>query len=497
MTMVEIVLTAPATEMSNHHGKEFLGFGTCSPPTVIPSWFIKTFFYPKVKCKNGEVTQAPYGLRKIESLLIDAGFDVVTVHPYDIEKYLDEAKVIGISVMDPLGFGPVSVTFSAILGGDPSTRIEFINLMKKIEPYRKRVKVIVGGAGAWQFEWDEYWRSKVDCIIIGEGEYVVVDVFRKALRGEELPKVVKGKPAKVEDIPTIKRPSINGLIEVSRGCGRGCRFCSETLKVKRDIPIEKVVEEAKVCVRETKGVILHAEDVLLYGCKDPKFVPNEEKVLKLFRAVKSVSEYVSVSHCSLASVVAKPSLVEGINEIVGMGERISMFGVQTGLETGSPRLMEKHMHGKCLPFHPNEWCDVVESAFSIMHENRWIPAATLIMGLPDEREDDVIKTIELVERLRDYCSLIVPLIFIPMEVCALRRERLFTRENLRDYHYELMAVCMDHNIYWIDRMFKEYFKGYKNFPIKLGYWAFSRWIKKNWEKRRKELKIIIKNLIGG
>jgi len=497
MTMAEIVLTAPATEMSNHHGKEFLGFGTCSPPTVIPSWFIKTFFYPKVKCKNGEVTQAPYGLRKIESMLIDAGFDVVTVHPYDIEKYLDEAKVVGISVMDPLGFGPVSVTFSAILGGDPSTRIEFVNLMKKIEPYRKRVRVIVGGAGAWQFEWDEYWKSKVDCIIIGEGEYVVVDVFRKALRGEELPKVVKGMPVKVEDIPTIKKPSINGLVEISRGCGRGCRFCSETLKVRRDIPIEKVVEEAKVCVRETKGVILHAEDVLLYGCKDPKFVPNEEKVLKLFRAVKSVSEYVSVSHCSLAAVVAKPSLVEGINEIVGVGERVSMFGVQTGLETGSPRLMEKHMHGKCLPFHPNEWCDVVESAFSIMHENRWIPAATLIMGLPDEREDDVIKTIELVERLRDYCSLIVPLIFIPMEVCALRRERLFTRENLRDYHYELMAVCMDHNIYWIDRMFKEYFKGYKNFPIKLGYWVFSRWIKKNWEKRRKELKITIKNLISG
>ncbi len=496
--MVEIVLTAPATEMSNHHGKEFLGFGTCSPPTVIPSWFIKTFFYPKVKCKNGEVTQAPYGLRKIESLLIDAGFDVVTVHPYDIEKHLDEAKVVGISVMDPLGFGPVSVTFSAILGGDPSTHIEFINLMKKIEPYRKRVKVIVGGAGAWQFEWNEYWKSKVDCIIIGEGEYVVVvDVFRKALRGEELPKVVKGKPAKVEDIPTIKKPSINGLVEISRGCGRGCRFCSETLKMKRDIPIEKVVEEAKVCVRETKGVILHAEDVLLYGCKDPKFVPNEEEVLKLFRAVKSVSEYVSVSHCSLAAVVAKPSLVEGINEIVGMGERISMFGVQTGLETGSPRLMEKHMHGKCLPFHPNEWCDVVESAFSIMHENRWIPAATLIIGLPDEREDDVIKTIELVERLREYCSLIVPLIFIPMEVCALRRERLFTRENFRDYHYELMAVCMDHNIYWIDRIFKEYFKGYKNFLIKLGYWAFSRWIKKNWEKRRKELKITIKNMIGG
>ena len=490
--MPEIVLTAPATEMSNHHGKEFLGFGTCSPPTVAPSWFIKMFFYPKIRCKNGEVTQAPYGLRKIEALLIDAGFDVVTVHPYDIEEYLDEAKVVGISVMDPLGFGPVSVTFSAILGGDPSTRIEFINLMKKIESYD--IKVIVGGPGAWQFEWDEYWKSKIDCIVIGEGEYVVVDLFRKALNGEKLPKIVRGKPTRVEDIPTIKKPSINGLIEISRGCGRGCKFCSETLKVRRDIPIDKIVEEAKICVNETRSVILHAEDVLLYGCKDPKFIPNEEKVLKLFRAVREVSEHIGISHCSLAAVVAKPSVVEGISEIVGVGDRVNMFGVQTGLETGSERLMEMHMHGKCLPFHPREWPEVAESAFAIMHDNRWIPAATLIVGLPGETEDDVIKTIELVERLRDYCSLIVPLIFIPMEVCALRREKTIT-ENLKDYHYELMSVCMDHNVYWIDRLFREYFKGYKNLPIKIGYWAFSRWIKKNWEKRRKDLKLIIKSLV--
>ncbi len=494
--MAEIVLTAPATEMSNHHRKEFLGFGTCSPPTVIPSWFVRMFFYPKVKCKNGEVVEAPYGLRKIEAILMEEGFDVVTVHPYDIESHLKDAKVVGISVMDPLGFGPVSVTFSSILGGDPSTRIEFVNLMKTLEPYRDRIKIVVGGPGAWQFEWDEYWKSKIDCIVIGESEYVVADVFRRALRCEELPKIVRGKPARVEDIPTIKRPSINGLIEISRGCGRGCKFCSETLKWKRDIPIQKVVEEAKVCVRETRGVILHAEDVLLYGCKDPKFIPNEEKVLKLFKAVSEVSEHIGVSHCSLAAVVAKPSLIQGINEIVGVGEKVSIFGVQTGLETGSSRLMEMHMRGKCLPFQPNEWCDVVESAFAIMHENRWVPAATLIVGLPGETESDVVKTIELVERLRDYCSLIVPLIFIPMEVCALRKERMFTKENLKEYHYELMAVCMDHNVYWIDKLFRDYFKGYRNIPIKLGYWMFSRWIKRGWEKRRKELKAIVRSLVG-
>ncbi len=479
--MVEVILTAPATEMSNHHGKEFLGFGTCSPPTVVPSWFIKLFFYPKIRCRNGEVAQAPYGLRKIEAKLMDAGIMVKTVHPYDIEEYLDSAKVVGISVMDPLGFGPVSVTFSTLLGGEPSTKIEFVNLMERIEGHD--VRVIVGGAGAWQFEWDDYWREKIDCIIIGEADGIVVDIFKKALRGEKLPKVVHGRPSRIEEIPIIKRPSINGLIEISRGCGRGCKFCSETLKVRRDIPLDRIVKEAKVCVPETNGVILHAEDVLQYGCKDPKFVPNKEKVIKLFKSVREVTRNVGISHCALASVASKPDLIEDINDVLGIGED-RIMGVQTGLETGSPKIMENLMKGKCLPYHPSEWQEVAEEAFAIMHENHWIPAATLIVGLPGETEEDVVKTIELVDRLRKYCSLIVPLIFIPMEVCALKREKRL--KILKPIHYELMAKCMDHNLYWIDRLMRMYFKGFKNFPVKICYWAFARWVKRSWEKRREK-----------
>lgn len=484
----EIVLTAPATEMSTHHDKEFLGFGTCTPPGIVPSWFVKLFFYPKVKNKNGVVKFAPYGLRKVEAALIENGFNVVTVHPYDIEKYLGNAKVVGVSVMDPLGFGPVSVTFSSLLGGTPSTRLEFVNLMEKLRPFKDKIKIIVGGPGSWQLEWDEYWKNFVDCVVIGEADEIVPDLFRKALRGEELPKVIHCKSPDVEKIPTIKNPSVNGLIEISRGCGRGCRFCSETLKKRRDIPLNKILEEVKLNIREgTKGVILHAEDVLLYGCKDPKFIPNEEKVTKLFKAVKTITDHVGISHCSLAAVSSKPKIVEEISHILEVGEKIPMFGVQTGVETGSSRIMEKYMHGKCLPFHPNEWCDVVEQAFAIMHDNLWIPAATLLIGLPDETDDDIIKTIELVERLRDYRSLIVPLIFIPMEVCALRREKMFTKEKLRETHWELLITCMDHDIHWVDGLKEIYFAGYKNIPIKFGYYAFAWWVKRAWRKKKKEL----------
>jgi len=387
--------------------------------------------------------------------------------------------------MDPLGFGPVSITFTAFLGGETSTRIEFLKLMEKLRPYKDRIKIIVGGAGAWQLEWDNHWKNYVDCIMIGEGDEIVAEVFRKALDGN-LPKIVRGRPADVSKIPVIKNPSINGLIEVSRGCGRGCRFCSETLKRKRDVPLDNILKEAKIC-SSAGGVILHAEDVLLYGCKDPKFIPNEKKVLELFREVKKVANISSISHCSLAAISSKPSLVEKINDILGIDK--GMFGVQTGVETGSRRLMGEYMHGKCLPFRPDEWCDVVEEAFAVMHENRWVPAATLLIGLPGEREEDVINTIELVERLKDYRSLIVPLFFIPMEVCALRKQRLFTRENLKPVHYELMGLCMDHCLHWVENIMKEYFKGLENLTLRPGFWAFEKWVRRSWKEKRKEVMV--------
>ena len=41
----------------------------------------------------------------------------------------------------------------------------------------------------------------------------------------------------------------------------------------------------------------------------------------------------------------------------------------------------------------DNWPDIVEDTFKIMHENFIIPAATVILGVPGETSDDVVKTI--------------------------------------------------------------------------------------------------------
>jgi hypothetical protein len=85
--MTDIVLTADRTMMSTHHGSEFLGFGTCIPPFILPTSIYSRLFFPPVKAERGVATVAPYALRKVEAKLIDLGFDVTVAHPSHLKKF--------------------------------------------------------------------------------------------------------------------------------------------------------------------------------------------------------------------------------------------------------------------------------------------------------------------------------------------------------------------------------------------------------------------------
>jgi hypothetical protein len=79
--MADIILTADRTLMSDYHKNEFIGFGTCAPPNVIPNWLYSFLFFPPIKTRKGIPVAAPYGLRKIEAKLLSEGFNVLTVDP--------------------------------------------------------------------------------------------------------------------------------------------------------------------------------------------------------------------------------------------------------------------------------------------------------------------------------------------------------------------------------------------------------------------------------
>ena len=473
-----VVLSADQTLMSNYRNDEFLGFGTTAPPNVVPEWFFKLLFFPPIKTNKGIPVQAPYGLRKIEAQLLNEGFEVLTVDSDHLGEYIDEAKVLGIHVMDPFGMGPSSSTFARILKtGEPYVAKYFRLLLEKpevVKAKKRGLKIIVGGPGAWQLKLRPNFVDDhgIDCVIDGEAEKVVGKIFKAAVKGAELPRfyeVDAKKAPSVGEIPEIKNPSVNGLVEIGRGCCRGCEFCSVTLKPLRWYPYEKIEKELEVNTSAgLKYAVIHAEDVLLYGSKT--VMPDKEKVLKLQRLCKDYVESLSWSHTSMAAIAAAPELIEGVAELI-IDDKQESWSAEIGIETGSPELAKKIMPAKARPFRPEQWPEIVKTAAGIMTDNNLVPACTLITGLPQETEDDVIKTIELMDDLKDFKSLIVPLFFVPLG--KLKDKDWFTTEQISDLQMELLIKCLRHDIYWTKVIMKSYFKGkwysrMSSFP----YWLF-------------------------
>ncbi len=457
-------MTADRTLMSNYHDNEFLGFGTCAPPNFIPEWVYSYLFFPRMKTCKGVPSAAPYGLRKIEAQLLDEGFDVSTVDSEQMEKLIDKTRVVGIYTMDPFGLGPASSTLAAILKKEPYLAKYFKLLVSspRIKEARKNgLKVIVGGPGAWQFQYRKKFVEKyaIDCIIEGEAEKVVGRIFKDALDGKALPKhyvVPLSETPSLEDIPDISQPSINGLVELGRGCCRGCAFCNVTQRPLRWYPLEKVKREVIVNTKaeNVSGCCLHAEDVMLYGSNNT--IPNEEKLVKLHEfVVKKTKGGLSWSHCSLAAVASKPKVFSKVAELIN--QKQPWWGVEVGIETGSPEIAKRIMPAKAHPFNAETWPEVVRTGMGLMHDNKLVPACTLIVGLPNETEDDLTKTMELVDDLKDVRSLIVPLFFVPLG--RLKNEDWFKRTELGELHKQLLFQCTEHDFRWVDNLIEISFEG--------------------------------------
>ena len=448
----KVVLTADSTLMSNYHSNEFLGFGTCAPSNFIPDFLFEQLFFPAIRTKKGVPAEAPYGLRKIEAQLVNEGFDVSTVAPNHLKSRLKEAKVLGVHVMDPFGLGPASSTLAAIMKKEPFLARRFRELMgsREVRKAKQRgLKVIVGGPGVWQMRYRPGFVKNygIDCIIEGEAENVVGKIFKAAVNGEDIPSSyetsVRETPS-LGEIPEIVGPSVNGLVEIGRGCCRGCSFCSVTVRPLRWFPLEKILREMAVNRKAgIESVVLHQDDVMLYGSSNT--LPDDEKLVRLNEAVLKRCNSISWSHCSLAAVAAKPKLFARVAEMVR--QKQPWWGAEIGLETGSAELAKKIMPAKAHPFKPEDWPEVVRTGMALMHDNKLVPACTLIVGVPEETEDDVVKTIELMDDLKAFRSFIVPLFFVPMG--RLKDENWFEDTHLTKLHLELLTKCVEHDLYWL------------------------------------------------
>lgn len=463
--MTEVMLTADVTNFASPDIGFFLpSFFPGAPWGQVPGFLrysLEKLMFKPVQTKAGVVLDCIYGLRKFEAVLLQAGIDCAVYSPYEVENYAENAKIFGVSAMDPLGLGPVSVTSMGLFGdkrynltGDashfkpPLSMIKFTELINKLKEFEK--PIIVGGSGANQFELlpQEIDNLGIDCVFVGDAEVEGPLLIKKALQGEKLPKIYRAKnvPKEVE-IPTIVNPVSWGLVEISRGCDRHCKFCDPSIRAFRWIKPERILKEIKINLRNkgNSNVTLMSEDVFRYGTEQHAWVPNGGLV-NLIKEVKKIPGVgsISLSHACLAAALAAPDQIESLKEELNLSKD-HYSSVQCGVETGSVRLAAKYMPFKGAPFEADEWPEIALQSWKLLTRNYIYPAGTLMLGL-DDSEEDIQATIDLVKKLNKYPGMCWPLTFMPLGALrSQKRENFYTDwDALSPKAQELFLLCINH-----------------------------------------------------
>jgi len=450
----KIVLTSDITMMSSYHGGVLLGFAATLPQAVMPDWIFRWLFCPPVPAApDGSALLAPCGMRKVEASLLESGFrreEVIVAHPDHLHRAIGrETQIVGITHDDPLGKIAIREIEEMIDRGAPHNRAKFLSLLEHPSIKKYRPKVVVGGNGAWELVGEDV---SVDHIYLGEGEGDFPEICHRIMRNEEVPRVIKGGIVAGESIPVNRGAAIAGIVEVGRGCWRGCSFCSPAMRTLRHRPLERILADATANLEAgQRDILLHSEDVFTYGSSGGK--PNEEKVSELFRSVKELGpRTVDVSHLSLATLHESPGLLRKVSRIVGVGSGQKYMSAWIGIETGSCRILKMHMPRKALPSSVEEWPTIVKDCYRLLAEESWLPVASLVLGLPGETAEDVSETIDLVDSLKEYTGLLLPLFFTPMAETTLGSLRGFGRDKALPEHWELVGLCLEYNLRHLKRL---------------------------------------------
>jgi radical SAM superfamily enzyme YgiQ (UPF0313 family) len=472
-----IVLTAPFTETIDHAGY-FIQMSMAS----LPMWLegILNRKYPKWRDveynADGSARYMPAGVRVLEKSLL-RGFsedDIVACYPDDLHKFIGpKTRVVAISTHNPLGVTFAAGVYTSIFGESKQPINSFYATkmfqIVKDSPYRGNFKVIVGGSGGWQITQNNAWDELgVDCVVEGRSESAdTMTLFDKAIRGEEIPRQVEvGHPKDRESILVPDKRTTFGVVEMTTGCGRRCQFCVPDLNPQIDVPKDHIMAGVRANIRDgNKQISLATEDMFIWGqvrTETPFYFPNREALLDLYGGIintPGVEQHV-LSHATIAPSVVDPILIRKLSELCLDKSPIRLPVLSShpekralvpliGLETGSVRLGKQIMPSKGVPFSIDDWPSVVVNGLTVLNQNNWFPAMTLIIGSPGETDDDTKATIDLIYEVerRGLFAFFIPSIFTPLHDTRMEMAKGVTEtRNLTPLQWQLMMKCWKMNL---------------------------------------------------
>lgn len=327
------------------------------------------------------------GLAILASILKLRGHEVFTVDYQLIHNALPIAYFVKKFNPDIIGI--------SILTANTIQAEELINEIRKI---KENIPILVGGAHITLYPEHFQENKKVDYVVIGEAESVIIELVEKAKR-QNKPKIIQSRP--IIDLDSLPYPDYKSFykweyirsypIMTSRGCPYRCSFCpvaNISQKKWRSRNPENCINELEVAKKELNPY-LH----ILIQDDNPLVVPERfYKFLELYS--KKIKMRLSVTNIRADNVNDK---------LLSLLKKAGCSSVGVGVESANPEVFELINKG--------ETFETIEKAAELIKKHKMFLSFCFIIGLPKDNLEKIEESIKFANKYKPdtiYWNMVVP-----------------------------------------------------------------------------------------
>jgi radical SAM superfamily enzyme YgiQ (UPF0313 family) len=459
-----VVLVADRT-LSARYAVLFEGIFATMQTTQVPEAAIRHFLAPAAPVDTaGRAKIAPLGLRRLESALLTRTAlgpgDVVCTTPEALPRLLGPwTRVVAFSSSDPLGHGMSNTTTSQFWKGELYTRVFTGRLMATLAEARRQFnfRVLAGGAGAWQYvqQPEEAARHGIDTVFDGYFEGQGPDLITGLLSGKAAPKIVTERGTCSDLIEPIRGASMLGIIELSRGCGNGCRFCVMAGRKMEHLPEETILADIRTNAEAgVRSVVSSSEDFFRYGAAGSRV--NFDRLAALLEKMRAVPglRFMQIDHANIASVLQfSDAELREIRRLMAWQSPSEYLWVNMGAESASGRLVQANGPGKLGSIEPDAWDDAIREAVDKLSRTGFFPVVSLVLGLPGETPDELARTQRLVTHLAGQRAAVFPVFYEPIRPASAGGGERFALATITPEQLDLYTTCYEINFRQIPRVY--------------------------------------------
>lgn len=308
-------------------------------------------------------------------------------------------------------------------------------------------KVMVGGDHTVACTAELIANECVDAVVIGEGEETAVELIEAWRECRPLQPITgiafkdKGRVVvnprrhlapNLDSIPMPDRsllhdeysyaPQDMGLMMTSRGCPQKCKFCGISASFGRRIrfrSIEACLDEIR-CTRENYGTDY-------FSFRDGTFTADRERTIEFCQAL--INECLGIGW----ECLTRADLLD--KDLLDLMVKANCQQIRIGIESGSPRMLQ--YMGK------DTSVEDYERAADLLNSRGVYWSAYVMMGLPEERLEDIQMTLDLLVQLRP--SFVTVSRFVPLPGTVWYKDVLSSGASIDWRHQNNMCVAQSYS----------------------------------------------------